>query len=101
MKKDLVQLAMAGLVAGFCLSAASPPLAMGKCSRDGEQPSSGTCTGDSCSGGESAPEADSESCSSNTSCSTSGASCSTDESDASSQLKSQRKSAARKVIEGS
>jgi hypothetical protein len=89
MKKDLIKFALVGLVAGFCLSAAAAPsnkdskeIAMTKCTKDESKKKNGNGNDDKGNG----------SCSS---CNSQG-----DQSNASSQVKGKRKSAAHKVLYG-
>lgn len=99
MKKDLVRLAMIGLAAGFCMSAEAAPtirsnIAMSKCSKDTSDKGNNSDDQSSCSG-----KSGCGSCSSSSLYTPSNQS-KADESTAKSEVKSGRKSAAQKVLEG-
>ena len=90
MKKDLIKLAMVGLLAGLCLSAqqadAKNEVAMTKCSKE---KSPETQPAKKCN-----EKSDCNSCNSSNGCN------GNEESDATDAVQSKRKSAARKVVEG-
>lgn len=99
MKKDLVRLAMIGLVAGFCMSIEAAPtisreIAMSKCTKDTSDKGKNSDDQSSCSS-----KSGCNSCNSSSSYNP-GSQSKSDESTAKAEVKSRRKSAAQKVLEG-
>lgn len=104
-KTDYVKLAVVGLVAVFCLSAQTSPskdeVAMSKCSKEPSEQSQKRCNGKSDCGKSDCGKSDCSKSKEESSCSSSSGCKSQDQqSDATPCMKSHRKGAAQKAVEG-